>query len=56
MAISSHIFEAYLHCATKCWLLSRGEVGINNIYAEWMRENNQSYRADATLRIYSLEL
>ena len=53
MTISSHIFEAYLHCATKCWLLSRGEAGLNNKYTEWMREKNQAYRVDATLRISS---
>jgi predicted RecB family nuclease len=53
MTISSNLFEAYLHCATKCWLLSRGEAGLNNKYTEWMREKNQAYRVDATLRISS---
>ncbi|NVN91199.1 MAG: IS66 family transposase [Desulfuromonadales bacterium] len=53
MAISSNVFDAYLHCATKCWLLSRGEVGLSNIYAEWMREKNQSYRTDGVLRLLS---
>ena len=43
MNISSHIFESYLHCPTKCWLMSYGEVGDKNVYAEWMREKNQFY-------------
>jgi predicted RecB family nuclease len=51
MNISSHIFEAYLHCPTKCWLISRGEVGENNVYAEWVREKNQAYRANGIKRL-----
>ena len=43
--------EAYLHCATKCWLLSRGEVGSINVYAEWVRDKNNSYRKAGTLQI-----
>lgn len=53
MIISSNIFEAYLHCATKCWLMSRGEVGLNNVYAEWVLEKNKAYRINGTLRISS---
>ena len=52
MTISSRIFEAYLYCATKCWLLSRGEIGSNNAYAKWKREKNQVYRINITMRIF----
>jgi predicted RecB family nuclease len=51
MNISSHILEAYLHCPTKCWLMSRSEVEEDNVYAEWMREKNQAYRANAIKRL-----
>jgi len=51
MNISSNILEAYLHCPTKCWLMSRGEVGENNVYANWMREKNQVYRANVIKRL-----
>jgi hypothetical protein len=32
---SSQLFEAYLHCPTKCWLQSRGETVSGNMYAEF---------------------
>jgi len=51
MNISAHIFEAYLHCPTKSWLISRGEVVENNVYAEWVREKNQDYRANGIKRL-----
>jgi len=51
MNISSKILEAYLHCPTKCWLMSRGEVGENNVYAEWMRNKNQIYAITGIKRL-----
>src|SRR5215510_11468675 len=44
MNITSCLFEAYLKCPTKCFLLSRGEVGSGNPYADWVRSQTDSYR------------
>jgi predicted RecB family nuclease len=42
--ISSHLFEAYLECPTKCWLRAQNEPATGNVYAEWGRAQNESYR------------
>jgi predicted RecB family nuclease len=42
--ISSHLFEAYLECPTKCWLRAQNEPSTGNVYAEWARAQNESYR------------
>ena len=44
MKISSTLFEAYLKCPTKCFLLAQGETGTGNPYAEWVHDQNESYR------------
>ena len=44
--ISSHLFEAYLECPTKCWLRAQNEPSIGNVYAEWARAQNESYREE----------
>ena len=51
MTITSHIFEAYLKCPTKCWLKFTGEPSAGNGYAEWVRTEQESYRADAARRL-----
>jgi hypothetical protein len=33
--------------------MSRGEVGANNVYAEWVRDKNEVYRVNGTLHIFS---
>src|SRR5262245_14430545 len=43
MNITSQLFEAYLHCRTKCWLQSRRETVSGNIYAEWARALGEAY-------------
>ena len=43
MKLNSTLFEAFLKCPTKCFLLSRGEVGSGNLYADWIRKQNESY-------------
>ncbi|MBN1508715.1 MAG: TM0106 family RecB-like putative nuclease [Sedimentisphaerales bacterium] len=48
MTITSHLFEAYLKCPTKCWLRSQGEAGDENAYAHWVWTQNESYRSEAT--------
>jgi len=44
MIITSQIFEAFLNCPTKCWLISHGEAWENSYYSEWMQDRNQTYR------------
>ena len=43
MIVSSQLFEAYIECATKCWLRSRAEPATGNFYAEWARMQNEIY-------------
>jgi len=49
--ITSHLFEAYLKCPTKCFLRSRGEAGTGNAYADWVRIQNESYRKRGIQRL-----
>jgi predicted RecB family nuclease len=51
MEPNSQLFEAYLKCPTKCWRRSRGETGEGNAYAEWVRAQNESYRAEGVRRL-----
>jgi predicted RecB family nuclease len=46
MIVTSQLFEAYIECSTKCWLRSRAEPTAGNVYAEWVRERNETYRQD----------
>ena len=46
MPITSHLFEAYLKCPTKCLLRSRGETGAENSYANWVRAQQLSYTSE----------
>lgn len=43
MIISHQIFKSYLACPTKCWLCSRAEPATGNLYAEWVRAENEAY-------------
>jgi len=51
MTITSHLFEAYLKCPTKCWLRSQGEACEENAYAHWVWTQNESYRNEGTKRL-----
>src|SRR5437879_1555201 len=51
MKTNSQLFEAHLKCPTKCWFLSRGETGQGNAYAEWVRTQNESYRAEGVQQL-----
>jgi predicted RecB family nuclease len=44
--ISSTLFDAFLKCPTKCFLLSLGESGTGNPYADWYRTQNDSYQRE----------
>lgn len=48
MKITSHIFEAYLKCPTKSWLLSREEPHTGNTYADWVKRQSETYRSSAS--------
>jgi hypothetical protein len=49
--ITSNLFEAYLKCPSKSWLLSQGEVRMGNTYAVWFHDQNESYRSEGIRRL-----
>jgi len=51
MKITPDLFLAYLKCPTKCWLRAAGESSIGNTYAEWVKTQDESFRASATARL-----
>ena len=51
MKITPRIFYAYLKCPTKCWLRAKGESPSGNPYAEWVKAQNEHYRAAGTERL-----
>ena len=51
MTITSPLFEALLKCPTKCWLRAANEPPAGNVYAEWVRTENESYRVAETNRL-----
>lgn len=51
MTITPPLFEAFLKCPTKCWLRFTGEAPAGNDYAEWTRNQNESFRATAAERL-----
>src|SRR6266566_5222134 len=53
MTITSTLFDAFLKCPTKCFLLSVGESGPGNVYADWVRAQKESFRADGIRRLCS---
>ena len=42
MKITSRLFEAYLKCPTKIWLLSQEEQYTGNTYADWVESQQPS--------------
>ena len=51
MIINPRLFEAYLKCASKCYLKSLGEAGTGNAYAEWLQAQNDICRSDGIKRL-----
>lgn len=51
MKITSNLYEAYLKCPTKCWLISQGDIAFGNTYAEWVRIQNESYKSECVTRM-----
>lgn len=50
MKIDSQLFDAFLKCPTKCFLLSRAESGTGNAYADWIRAQNESFGSEGVKR------
>jgi predicted RecB family nuclease len=48
MKITSHLFEAYLKCPTKSWLLSQEEANTGNLYADSVESQSEAYRSSAS--------
>jgi len=53
MIITSHLFDAYLKCPTKCWLRSREDLSAGNGYADSVCAENEAYRAEESERLLS---
>jgi hypothetical protein len=49
--ITSHLFEAYLKCQTKCFLRSLGETATGNGYSDWVQAQQASYRSEEIKRL-----
>ncbi len=51
MLITSHLFEAFLKCQTKCFLRSLGETTTENGYSDWIQTQQASYRNEEIKRL-----
>ena len=47
MKVTSHLFEAFLKCPTKCHLRSLADSGSGNEYAAWVHVQDESYQREA---------
>ena len=48
MKITSRLFEAYVKCPTKSWLLSQEEEYTGNTNADWVESQSEAYRSKAS--------
>jgi predicted RecB family nuclease len=51
ITLNANLFEAFLICPTKCHLRSLGERRTENIYANWIRAQNDSYSSEGLKRL-----
>ena len=51
MNITPELFEAFLKCATKCWLRAVAEPPSGNAYAEWVKTQSESYQTAESGRL-----
>src|SRR5262245_1249439 len=51
MKITPDLFQAYLKCPMKWWLRATGEAATGNTYAEWVKSQDESYRASEAARL-----
>ena len=49
--ITSGLFEAFGKCPTKCYRLSKGESGLGNVFADWLGDQQRSYRDEGFKRL-----
>jgi len=49
--VSTLLFDAYLKCPTKCFLRSHAETETGNVFADWLRSQNDSYRKNGVKRL-----
>ena len=41
--VTSRLFEAFMACPMKCYLLSKGEISTGSEYASWVTTQTESY-------------
>ena len=51
MPITSHLFEAYLKCQTKCFLRSLNEPAAGNRFSDWVQAQQTSYLSEGIKRL-----
>jgi predicted RecB family nuclease len=51
MKITTDLMEAFLNCATKCYLRAREEVPTGNAYADWLRAQSEIFRREGIKRL-----
>lgn len=51
MPITSHLFEAYLKCQTKCFLRSLNEPAAGNRFSNWVQAQQASYLSEGIKRL-----
>ena len=51
MNTTSHLFESFLDCPTKCFLRAHAEVGSTNQYATWLNSYKSTYRNHSLQRL-----
>jgi len=51
MIVTSHLFEAYLKCPTKCFLRALNETATGNAYADWVRTEQASFESEGIKRV-----
>jgi predicted RecB family nuclease len=49
--ITSDLFNAFSKCPLKCYRISKGEKGFGNVFADWMVEQEKSYRDENLNRL-----
>jgi hypothetical protein len=49
--VTPRLFEAYLACPTKCYLLAIGEVAANNDFAIWKETLSETYLCEGVQRL-----
>src|ERR1035441_5821747 len=51
MIVTANLFDAYLRCATKCFMRASGGTGTGNPYAGWTHARALAYHREGVARI-----